>query len=164
MNTDAATDTTGDVARLNIADAAQRLGTTEAAVRMRIRRGKLDHEKDADGRLYVLLPAEQSTQHDATSDTTTTQQPTYQRSPADQELIDALQARIESQERQIEAERAAHRETRVTLLQIAQRVPELESSLQRSDSAADEQRDDVQPIERPSGLKSRLRLLITRHP
>ena len=49
---------TGDrrgVDRLTIQDAAHRLGISEGAVRKRVTRGTLEHEKAADGRVYVYL-------------------------------------------------------------------------------------------------------------
>ncbi|HUZ30179.1 MAG TPA: hypothetical protein VMU90_13100, partial [Solirubrobacteraceae bacterium] len=77
-NNDASTDTSpdvspeaADVSRLTIAEAARRLNTTETAVRMRIRRGTLPSEKDASGRLSVLLS-------DASTDTSTDTSPTQQ--------------------------------------------------------------------------------------
>jgi excisionase family DNA binding protein len=49
---------TGDrrgVDRLTIQEAAHRLGISEGAVRKRVTRGTLEHEKAADGRVYVYL-------------------------------------------------------------------------------------------------------------
>ena len=66
-------DASTDASRLTIAEAARRLNTTETAVRMRIRRGTLPSEKDASGRLHVLL-ADAST--DTSADTSPTQQAT----------------------------------------------------------------------------------------
>ena len=90
-NTDASADTSTDtspdvspeapdVSRLTIAEAARRLDTTETAIRMRIRRGTLPSEKDASGRLYVLL-ADTST--DTSTDTSPTQQATRRDTSAD---------------------------------------------------------------------------------
>jgi hypothetical protein len=42
--------------RLPIRDAALVLGISEGAVRKRVYRGTLDHVRDTDGRIYVLLP------------------------------------------------------------------------------------------------------------
>lgn len=45
--------------RVTVAEAAERLGISQDAVRQRIRRGTIDHERTEDGRLYVYLtPAE----------------------------------------------------------------------------------------------------------
>jgi excisionase family DNA binding protein len=45
------------VERLTIQQAARRLGVSEGAVRKRVTRGTLRHEKDDDGRVYVYLDA-----------------------------------------------------------------------------------------------------------
>jgi excisionase family DNA binding protein len=39
--------------RLTVQEAAEVLGTSVDAVRMRVRRGSLPSEKDSDGRVYV---------------------------------------------------------------------------------------------------------------
>ena len=45
------------VDRLTIQEAARALGVSEGAVRKRVTRGTLKHEKDDDGRVYVYLDA-----------------------------------------------------------------------------------------------------------
>src|SRR5829696_4800532 len=45
------------VDRLTIQEAARRLGISEGAVRKRVTRDSLEHEKDDDGRVYVYLDA-----------------------------------------------------------------------------------------------------------
>jgi predicted ArsR family transcriptional regulator len=41
--------------RVTVQEAARRLGITESAVRKRVQRGLLEHDKEAGGRLYVYL-------------------------------------------------------------------------------------------------------------
>jgi predicted ArsR family transcriptional regulator len=41
--------------RASVQEAARRLGITESAVRKRVQRGLLEHDKEPDGRLYVYL-------------------------------------------------------------------------------------------------------------
>jgi len=41
-----------------VQEAARQLGITESAVRKRVQRGLLGHDKEADGRLYVYLDAQ----------------------------------------------------------------------------------------------------------
>ncbi len=41
--------------RVSVQEAARRLGITESAVRKRVQRGLLEHDKEPDGRLYVYL-------------------------------------------------------------------------------------------------------------
>jgi excisionase family DNA binding protein len=50
--------------RITVQEAARRLGVKDDAIRKRIQRGTLDHEKDPDGRVFVYLDAT----HDAASD------------------------------------------------------------------------------------------------
>jgi hypothetical protein len=45
------------VDRLTIQEAARRLGISEGAVRKRVSRGSLEHDKEDDGRVYVYLDA-----------------------------------------------------------------------------------------------------------
>src|ERR671921_1915104 len=45
------------VDRLTIQEAARRLGISEGAVRKRVTRGSLEHDKEDDGRVYVYLDA-----------------------------------------------------------------------------------------------------------
>jgi hypothetical protein len=45
------------VDRLTIQEAARRLGVSEGAVRKRVTRGTLQHEKEEDGRVYIYLDA-----------------------------------------------------------------------------------------------------------
>jgi exopolyphosphatase/pppGpp-phosphohydrolase len=45
------------VDRITIQEAARRLGISEGAVRKRVTRGTLEHEKEDDGRIYVYLDA-----------------------------------------------------------------------------------------------------------
>ena len=51
--------------RITVQEAAQRLGVKDDAIRKRIQRGSLEHEKATDGRVFVYLDAT----HDASSDT-----------------------------------------------------------------------------------------------
>jgi excisionase family DNA binding protein len=43
--------------RMTVQEAARRLGVTDDAIRKRIQRGTLEHDKDPDGRVYVYLGA-----------------------------------------------------------------------------------------------------------
>jgi hypothetical protein len=45
------------VDRVTIQEAARRLGVSEGAVRKRVARGTLEHDKEESGRVYVYLPA-----------------------------------------------------------------------------------------------------------
>ncbi len=101
--------------RVTVTDAAALLGTTEGALRKRIARGTLPHERDAQGRVWVLLDAGtqredagQQTGHPAGQD-------------AYRELVEELRDRVRSLEE-------ANRENRRIIAGLIQRVPELEAA------------------------------------
>jgi excisionase family DNA binding protein len=54
--------------RVTIQEAAQRLGVKEDAIRKRIQRGTLPHEKTEEGRVFVWVSATQDTTRDTTED------------------------------------------------------------------------------------------------
>ncbi len=58
--------------RVTVAEAAQRLGVKEQAIRNRIVRGTLQHDKEPDGRVYVYIDteSEDEVQGSATRDDT----------------------------------------------------------------------------------------------
>src|SRR5215218_8282392 len=85
--------------KLTVAEAADALGITRDAVYKRVERNKIRHERDADGQLYVYVEqSETSQRQDVQSESST--------------LTSALEARIESLERQLEAERGSSAELR----------------------------------------------------
>jgi excisionase family DNA binding protein len=99
--------------RLTVQEAAEILGTSVDAVRMRVKRGTLRSEKGEDGRVYVWVnvnpDVDQNTVH-----------PTPQ-VEAYRELIDELRDRVRSLEE-------ANRENRRIIAALTQRIPELEAT------------------------------------
>src|SRR5215218_3806122 len=89
-------DPTMNQQRLTVHDTALRLGISEDAVRMRVKRGKLSADKEG-GRLYVLLNLEP------------TSEPTPDRTD---ELIEELKDRVHRLEYQLDQEREARTEER----------------------------------------------------
>jgi len=87
--------------RLDLGDAADVLGLTVDAVRKRVKRGTLESEKDADGRVYVFLDTDQESGAPR-SDT--------------ERLISTLQE-------QLALEREAHAEARRLLAAALERIP-----------------------------------------
>jgi len=114
-----------------VREAARALGISEDAVRMRVKRGTLQAERE-DGRLYVLL----------TPDPTTEPTPTRT-----DELIAELHDRVRSLEDALDQERDANRENRRIIAALTSRIPELEapSEPRESSEAADEQQGRAQP-------------------
>jgi chromosome segregation ATPase len=123
--------------RLTVAEASEILGVTVEAVRGRIKRGTLEHERDS-GAVYVLLDADQP----ATGRQPGDDQPTDQARPgAHEELADELRNRIRYLERQVVEEREARRRADTLLAQLMQRIPELEAPASSSES----RESDVSP-------------------
>ena len=128
----------GEQERVSVPDAASRLGTTEGALRKRIARGTLPHERDAEGRVWVLLDArvDESTQQEDT------EHPTGQ--DRTQELIEELQDRVRSLE-------DANRENRRIIAALTSRIPQLEApnEPQNQPEAATEEPQRDTPYEEP---------------
>jgi hypothetical protein len=94
--------------RLNAREAAEALGISVDAVRMRVRRGTLEGEHDANGRLYVWLD---------------TDEPQPDSSP----LISELRAHNATLREQLQAERQANEENRRIIAALTQRIPAIEA-------------------------------------
>lgn len=108
--------------------AAQQLGTTDSAIRKRISRGSLAHEKDEDGKVWVFLP-------DSPHRDTEGQDSVHPGGQAGQDphtgipsgaLFEQMQERIAYLERQVEEEREARRRADTLLARMMDRLPELE--------------------------------------
>jgi hypothetical protein len=113
---DGSRDRPGDeMVRLNVAEAAQRLGISEAGVRKRLQRGQIPYERDDDGRLFVWVsPAE--TRHAASREEAEESRDTTA-------LLEEMRERLRYVEGQLEAERQAHGETRRLLLSALEKIP-----------------------------------------
>ncbi len=117
--------------RLTVQEAAEVLGTSVDAVRMRARRGSLESEKEPDGRVYVWVdgdPSETKPGLDAESIALIS---------AKDETIEELRDRARYLERRLDQEREARTEERrrhdTLLAQLMTRIPELEAPLERRD-------------------------------
>ncbi len=104
--------------RVTVAQASEILGVTVEAVRGRIKRGTLDHERHS-GTVYVLLDADQTTTGLQPDDDQTTDR---LRSESDA-LTSELRDRLRYVEEQLEAEREAHAESRRLLLAALEKIP-----------------------------------------
>ena len=90
--------------RLNAREAAEALGISVDAVRMRVRRGTLEAEHDANGRLHVWVDTDEP-------------------QPDSSALISELRDHLEDLRTQLEAERQAHSEARRLLAAALERIP-----------------------------------------
>jgi excisionase family DNA binding protein len=107
--------------RLTVQEAAEVLGTSVDAVRMRVRRGNLKSEKDPDGRVHVWVNVDSSET-----------KPGLDSEPS--VLISAKDETIRVLSEQLESEREARRRADTIIAQLTQanaalaaRVPELEA-------------------------------------
>jgi len=101
--------------RVTIQEAAYRLGVKEDAIRKRIQRGSMQHEKAEDGRVYVWVDTTQDTAQDAEQPS----QDAYQDTAQDERLED-LREQIAYLRRQLDEERDARRRADMILAQLSQ--------------------------------------------
>ena len=104
--------------RVTVQEAAKRLGVKDDAIRKRIQRGTLEHDKDPDGRVYVYLDATEDESYDGQSGAKT--QPASQDAIvlAKDETISELRDQVDFLRRELERKDAI-------LMSLTQRVPEL---------------------------------------
>ena len=117
-----------------MAEAADRLGLTQDAVRKRLTRGIIRHDKDQDGRIYVYVsPSDTSSK--------TGQDPVQDESEWDR-YIASLEDQISFLRRELERKDAI-------LLRMAERIPELEPAQEPQNQAesAEPQSDRVETPE-----------------
>ncbi len=122
--------------RLTVQEAAEVLGTTVDAVRMRARRGSLESDKEPDGRVYVYLSEDSS-------------ETKHRLNVEPDALILAKEETIALLREQLSEEREARRRADTIIAQLTQanaalasRVPELETS-DRTPGWAESTLDDV---------------------
>ena len=108
--------------RVSVPQAADHLGTTVDAIRKRVQRGTIPHEKDGDGRVWILLDTGRPRQ-DKDQDTTGQRYDTRDVAP----LVDEMRGRIESLERQLEQANERDRENRRIIAALTQRIPAIDA-------------------------------------
>ena len=113
--------TNPDRYRVTVQEAARQLGVSEQAIRKRVKRGTLEHDKEPDGRVYVYL--DDVTNPSATPDSTS--------------LISQMLARIESLERQLEEANAANQEHRRIIIALTSRIPQIEAPQEPQESSSE---------------------------
>jgi hypothetical protein len=117
--------------RVSVDGAARALGVTVDAIRKRVQRGTIPHERDESGRVWVLLEAA-STMKDTTSTVSDSDQDDTghlrrELLEAKDENIADLKDRIASLERQLEDARTTNRENRRLLAAALERIPAIEA-------------------------------------
>lgn len=108
--------------RVTVQEAAQRLGISQDAVRQRIRRGSMRHDKDDKGRVYVYL--------DPTNTPTTlvhhAPRGTVHDASRSNELVTELRNRIQFLETELADRKEESRRKDHIIAALTQRIPELE--------------------------------------
>src|SRR5918994_130235 len=98
--------------RVTVAGAAARLGVKEQAIRKRIQRGTLTHDKDEDGRVYVYLDPEDGATGTGNGKDT---------------LVQSLQDQIAYLRQEAEDWKEEARRKDTLIMSLTQRLPELEA-------------------------------------
>jgi hypothetical protein len=105
--------------RVSVPQAADHLGTTVDAIRKRVQRKTIPHERDRDGRVWILLDTGRPRQD--------TVQDTVQPQSDSAALISQMQDRIDSLERQLEEANERDRENRRIIAGLTSRIPAIEA-------------------------------------
>jgi hypothetical protein len=128
--------------RVTVAQAAEILGVTVEAIRGRIKRGTLKHERHS-GTVYVLLDADQSTNRPRPD----TDQTADRLQSAGAALISAKDETITTLRDQLEAERQAHAEARRIIAGLVERIPAIAAPAEAPEASetVEEQQGRGQP-------------------
>jgi excisionase family DNA binding protein len=105
--------------RVTIQEAARRLGVKEDAIRKRIQRGSLRHEKTEEGRVFVWVDPAQD-------DTQATTEDAYQDTSRDA-LLAAKDETITALREQLAQANERDRENRRIIAALTQRIPAIEA-------------------------------------
>ena len=133
--------TRGASRRVTVTEAAWILDTTVDALRKRIQRGTIAHERDEYGRVWILVESDR-TRHDTDRDTTGQRQ---DYGPG--VLMSEMRGRIEDLRTQLEAERQAHAEARRLLAAALERIP---PQLEAPSQEPRESPESPGPVETPT--------------
>ena len=119
-------DRTGE-SRVSVYEAAEILGVTVDAIRKRITRDTIPHEKDDDGRVWVILDIDQ--------DTTGHVRDTDRAQSDITALISAKDETIANLREQLEQANERDRENRRIIVALTSRIPAIEAPQEASEAA-----------------------------
>jgi hypothetical protein len=131
--------------RVNVPEAADLLGLTVEAIRGRIKRGTIDHERDGE-RVFVLVDTDHPPTSHGQSGDKPSDQP-HERHPDEsaRELVEEMRDRIDDLRRRLDQSEEARRRADTIIMQLTQtnaalaaRVPELEAVPQQEPPGAPE--------------------------
>ena len=149
--------------RLTVAEAAERLGVTQDAVRKRMARGTIRHVRE-DGRLYVYLDTFERASNTIQDEGQDTASKTVSYEGQDR-YARSLEDQIEYLRAQLDAEREANRVNRRLLAAALERIPAIEASLDvpQAPESAPESSGGTEPrsdtvgaqtgVQKPEGLE-----------
>jgi hypothetical protein len=120
--------------RVSVDEAARALGLTVDAVRKRVQRGTIEHDKDQAGRVRIILdrPANTSTLQDESPDTTGR---TDALIAAKDETIEELRGRVRRLEREVDTRNEEIRRRDHLLAAALERIPAIEAQQEASEDA-----------------------------
>jgi hypothetical protein len=147
MAEDARQDMTGHTSalRVSVQEAAEHLGTTVDAIRKRVQRDTIAHEKDPDGRVWVLLDTDR-TQRDPDQDATGQQQDALLE--AKDGTIADLRDRVASLERQLERRETDTERLHQVILGLAQTNAEQARTIRAIEApASEEATEDAETVD-----------------
>ncbi len=118
--------------RVSVDEAARELGLSVDAIRKRVQRDTIPYEKDAAGRVRVILDASEVSQDDV--------QDASEAEPDQAQLVDILREQVAYLREQLDQERQARTEERrrqdTIIAQLTSRLPELEAAPETRESPA----------------------------
>ncbi len=137
--------------RVTVQEAARRLGVKDDAIRKRIQRGTLEHDKGEDGRVYVYLEPSSVMSGDARGGKAA-QDASYDA------LLVGLQEQVGYLRSVLQEERDARRRADTIIAQLtqanaalAQRVPELQAPRRHEEAAREAAGDDPAGVHEEDG-------------
>jgi hypothetical protein len=135
---------------VTVDEAARHLGLTVDAIRKRVQRGQIAHEKDEAGRVRIVLD-EGETLQDKSPDNAG-------QAAGQGELVEELRDRVHSLERMLEEEREARTEERrrhdTLMAQLMQRIPELEAPSEARESPQTDREGPERKEPRPATARA----------
>jgi hypothetical protein len=134
--------------KVSVYEAADALGVTVDAIRKRIQRGTIPHQRDADGRVWVLLDAASNLQVRATSTVPDDSENVYRTEGGD-ELVDSLKDQVEYLRQVIETRNLELQRKDSIIAALTQRIPELEPAREPTSESPDARQT---PGEGPEGV------------
>ena len=150
---DQSRDRPGDqMARITVAEAAMRIGISEAGVRKRVQRDQITHERDQDGRLWVWVSPGETRRDESHDESRDKADPSR-----DDRYTRSLEEQVQYLRGQLDQERTASAELRQIVAGLSQANAEQARTIRAIEApAADEPPEDAETVdEAPEGTSPR---------